>query len=912
MAITKTNKLGLPLYSAGTDPHPGRVDHNTIMQAINDNAMGVKQGLHAERPGAGVAGRTYFSTDRNTAAYDNGTTWVEYVPIGGLAPSGVRAGATGPVLSGAGGNEGMSTKLARADHTHAVPLATDDLPGLLNADMFYLLARMTDSATPSTMVRRDANARVSVGTPTDGAHAATKAYADLVASNASNLTTGTIPAGRLPLATKTVAGAMAAADKALLDNATHLATKDALLKRDANGDAFLNVLRLQTQSADNNAATQKTYVDTQDAAARAYADSLVGTSAAPMAHQHDAADVSSGVFAAARLPLASASAAGAMSAAHFSLLAGATSAATANTLVKNDANGRFQTVTPAAAADVANKGYVDGKKWVGEDLTGGTISPDRIANATSTLDGLMPKADKAKLDGAVPAATALALVRRDTAGRFQVPDPSTNPLDVVNRGYVDGKTWTAADTVSGVFAAARLPLASASAAGAMSAAHFSLLAGATATAEQANSIVRRTSGGHIMGQNFLTESPQPGAVNSLTRKDYVDAGLAKQVSLSGDVGTADLNNIITPGEYYASSTGNATLARNYPAAGIIGTLSVRRFHDTQVWVTQVFTAFESHRVFVRSAGTATTWRAWTELASTDYASDASNLTKGTVDPARIANATSALDGLMSKSDKAKLDAATVLSNGNTIARRDSTGAVRFDFVVLDGAQNNGGNTATRKDYVDSSIKGLLVGNLIPGGVDLDTYTTSGVYHQNQTTLADVALNYPAKIAGRLEVTINDTGTFVYQRYTAYGASGRVYERARYAGTWYPWSTSYYTVSAKALTGWDTTSFTVYDVGQEPTLRVQGGIVNVSGALKAKIADIATGVDGPAGPKVAYIPPEFRPEGAVNVWVVQGSSRNTWCLSLETDGYLHANRYGPGTPGVNAWFPFNVSWPIKEG
>lgn len=261
MAITKTNKLGLPLYSSGTDPHPGRVDHNTIMQAINDNAMGVNQGLHAARPGAGVAGRTYFSTDRNTAAYDNGTAWVEYVPIGGLAPSGVRAGATGPVLSGAGGNEGMSTKLARADHTHAVPLATDDLPGLLNADMFYLLARMTDTATPSTMVRRDANARVSVGTPTDAAHAATKAYADLVSSNASNLTTGTIPAGRLPLATKTVAGAMSAEDKTLLDNATTLPLKNTLVRRDDNGDVVMNVLRLQTQSTNFNAATQKAYVD---------------------------------------------------------------------------------------------------------------------------------------------------------------------------------------------------------------------------------------------------------------------------------------------------------------------------------------------------------------------------------------------------------------------------------------------------------------------------------------------------------------------------------------------------------------------------------------------------------------------------------------------------------------------------
>jgi len=690
MAITNTNKLGLPLYSAGTDPHPGRVDHNTIMQAINDNAMGVKQGLHAERPGAGVAGRTYFSTDRNTAAYDNGTTWVEYVPIGGLAPSGVRAGATGPVLDGTGGNEGMSTKLARADHTHAVPLATDDLPGLMNADMFYLLARMTDAATPSTVVRRDAAARISVGTPTSAAHASTKAYADLVASDASRLSTGTIPAARLPLATKTVAGAMSAADKTKLDGAAYNGGASTVMMTNNLNQVkasafFVDNVAEQLQYA--HALTRKDYVDGLNTAARAYADSLVGTSAAPLAHQHDAADVNSGVFAVARLPMATASAAGAMSAAHFALLAGATSAATANTLVKNDANGRFQTVTPSAAADVANKGYVDGKKWSGADITTGTVSPDRIANATSALDGLMPKDDKAKLDGAVPAATALALVRRDTAGRFQVPAPSSNALDVVNRGYVDGKTWSGADITSGLIDQARIANATSSLNGLMSSADKAKLDGATPSATP-NSIPYRNANG-------LMNVAAPVYADNATTKAYVDGQDAKQVSISGQVPNGTINGVVNTGEYYQSSAAQVTVENGYPYNGTSGTLKVMQYAGGMgTYVVQHWLSASGERAFFRSSGNGgTTWRAWVEFANTDYASDASNLTKGTVNPARIANATASLDGLMAKADKAKLDAATVYKTANTLPLRNAQGNIDV------GTPTNN-NQATPKGYVD--------------------------------------------------------------------------------------------------------------------------------------------------------------------------------------------------------------------
>ena len=60
---------------------------------------------------------------------------------------------------------------------------------------------------------------------------------------------------------------------------------------------------------------------------------------------------------------ASGAAAGSMSAAHYSLVNGATSAATASTVVKRDAAGRFQAVAGVAADDVAVVSQLGGTSW---------------------------------------------------------------------------------------------------------------------------------------------------------------------------------------------------------------------------------------------------------------------------------------------------------------------------------------------------------------------------------------------------------------------------------------------------------------------------------------------------------------------------------------------------------------------
>ncbi len=55
-------------------------------------------------------------------------------------------------------------------------------------------------------------------------------------------------------------------------------------------------------------------------------------------------------------------------------------AATANTVVRRDANGRAQFASPSAAADAATKGYVDAKFLVAGRITRGTST---IASQTA-------------------------------------------------------------------------------------------------------------------------------------------------------------------------------------------------------------------------------------------------------------------------------------------------------------------------------------------------------------------------------------------------------------------------------------------------------------------------------------------------------------------------------------------------
>jgi len=68
--------------------------------------------------------------------------------------------------------------------------------------------------------------------------------------------------------------------------------------------------------------------------------------------------------------------------------------------------------------------------------TGGKTPLISIPAATSSQDGYMPSADKAKLDNATSSVVANTLVLRDSNGRVKVSDPS-DTSDIATKGYVD-------------------------------------------------------------------------------------------------------------------------------------------------------------------------------------------------------------------------------------------------------------------------------------------------------------------------------------------------------------------------------------------------------------------------------------------------------------------------------------------
>ncbi len=79
---------------------------------------------------------------------------------------------------------------------------------------------------------------------------------------------------------------------------------------------------------------------------------------------------------------------------------------------------------------------------------------------------------------------------------------------------------------------------------------------------------------------------------------------------------------------------------------------------------------------------------------------------------------------------------------------------------------------------------------LPSGVDLNTYVTSGLFHQSTNAGAAAGQNYPVATAGVLEV-FAPSAAFVYQFYTQYrtGSDSRAFWRTFYSGIWTGWTES---------------------------------------------------------------------------------------------------------------------------
>lgn len=227
----------------------------------------------------------------------------------------------------------------------------------------------------------------------------------------------------------------------------------------------------------------------------------------------------------------------------------------------------------------------------------------------------------------------------------------------------------------------------------------------------------------------------------------------------------DLNNVVSPGVYPISST---SYLLNYPlSSGSV--LVVYRFHPTSAnWWIQEYTQYSMSRKFIRSTNDGgTTWTAWRELAGTEEAtstadglmpkedkalldtntisatasalvkrdsnaqinvpstptSDNHAASKKYVDglTPTIPLATSAVDGLMPKADKAKLDGATASVTNSKIVTRTSTGQVSVPTTPV-ATQDS-----TSKAYVDAVKASSVQYKGTVENTQADSLTTAGDY-----------------------------------------------------------------------------------------------------------------------------------------------------------------------------------------
>ncbi|PNW10631.1 hypothetical protein C1632_02405 [Microbacterium testaceum] len=113
-----------------------------------------------------------------------------------------------------------------------------------------------------------------------------------------------------------------------------------------------------------------------------------------------------------------------------------------------------------------------------------------------------------------------------------------------------------------------------------------------------------------------SETARTGAETAKTAAEAArDASLAGQFA-GASLGTADLDTVTTPGVYRQNNQGNSTLARNYPAAGTLGVLTVIQA-STDSWMQQEYDpsgyAGQGRVVYrrVRAGGNWQPWRAFT-------------------------------------------------------------------------------------------------------------------------------------------------------------------------------------------------------------------------------------------------------------------------------------------------------------
>ena len=193
-----------------------------------------------------------------------------------------------------------------------------------------------------------------------------------------------------------------------------------------------------------------------------------------------------------------------------------------------------------------------------------------------------------------------------------------------------------------------------------------------------------------------------------------------------------------------------------------------------------------------------------------------------------------------------------------------------------GTSGNWNNAYAWGDHATQNYwkKGADIGS----GIDLDTYLSSGYYHQNGNASAAAGSNYPVGTAGMLEVLAD--GLMTYQRYTGYN-TGTVYTRARYQTSWTPWRTVLDTASFSGIVP------SVVGTGASGTW----GISITGNAATASSADWADQVDVNSGQSTQTTRYDV-------VWHSGDTVYSTPAVDIQpSTGKLRANEFEVGAGGT---------------
>lgn len=275
----------------------------------------------------------------------------------------------------------------------------------------------------------------------------------------------------------------------------------------------------------------------------------------------------------------------------------------------------------------------------------------------------------------------------------------------------------------------------------------------------------------------------------------------------------DLNTYTASGPFYQGAAGSATLANNYPVAGVTGFLEVLTFGTATLQ--QFSTRIAPYQTFWRIKTGTTIWSAWKETVDTTTAfafqgampaSPAQDLNAYTqrgqwqVGSSAIAAAGSNFpvaqsgqllvfsSGYPGGQTATGLSQMYVAANSNRLFLRSLVTGVWSGWaeILLSALMGAAGGVATLDANKRLLQQGAIAENLL-AGTDANSVVLPGSYCIQSDANATAALNWPILLAGTMTVEASNIGNMqVTQTYST--RTGRTFKRIRFlsSNVWEAW------------------------------------------------------------------------------------------------------------------------------